>query len=496
MSSRNLNIVIVGGGSAGWITALFCKKIFPTFNISLIESKDIGIVGVGEATTPNIVSLFKELKIDIFELLVECNGSIKNGISFDNWNGDNKRYFHSFAENISVFKLNNIFDYNCFDFYLKNLINKNLPLEDYVYTSSLAYNNKVDPDNTSVALHFDASLLANYLKKIALKKYVKHIDQDVIDFKMTERGTINQVQLKNGELVKCDFVFDCSGFHRLIVGKFFKEKWISYSKHLPMKKAIPFWLDNEEVIQPYTSAIAMKYGWMWKIPLQHRIGSGYIFDSDYINVDQALDEAQQYYKRDLDIRKIIPFEAGRFENLWVKNVMALGLSSSFIEPLESTSLFLTIEQLNTFRYFVNEIESLNEKSIQRFNTIVKKNMEEVLGFVYLHYVTKRKDSDFWKSFKEKYPPPEKIANLLEVFKSNDVRFCDLSQDSTASFALSSYLQVARGLELMENCNVFKQDEIYPSIEDYKSLIDYKVQKAVDVNTFIKGKTWLAFQKSI
>jgi len=493
MPAQNLNIAIVGGGSAGWITALFCKKIFPTFNITLIESKDIGIVGVGEATTPNIVSLFKELKIDIFELLVECNGSIKNGISFENWNGDGKRYFHSFAENISSFRLNNIFEYNCFDYYLKKLINKNLLLEKYVYTSNLAYNNKVDPEYTSVALHFDASLLANYLKKIAKKRYVKHIEQDVRDFKTTERGTINQIVLNNGKLVNCDFVFDCSGFHRLIVGKFFNEKWISYSKHLPMKKAIPFWLDSEDVIQPYTSAISMKCGWMWKIPLQHRIGSGYIFDSDYINVDQALDEAQQYYKRDLDIRKIIPFEAGRFENLWVKNVMAIGLSSSFIEPLESTSLFLTIAQLYTFKHFVNEIKSLEEKSVGMFNTLVKKNMEEVLGFVYLHYVTKRNDSEFWKSFKEKYPPPEKIAELLEIFKSNNLRFYNLSQDSTALFPLSSYLQVARGLELLENCNIFKQDEIYPSIEDYKALLDFKVKNAVDVNTFIERKTWLAFQ---
>jgi tryptophan halogenase len=488
-----MNIVVVGGGTAGWITALFCKKIFPQHNISLIESEDIGIIGVGEATTPHIVSMLQQLEIDIVNLIKNCNGSIKNGINFENWNGDGKKYFHSFQDNLVDFKVKNLFNTDCFDFYLKALISKNLSMNEYIYSAHLAYNNKIDLRGAAAALHFDASMLADYLKRIGIERGIEHINGNINEIKTNKDGLVKEIVLKEGRKVKTNFVFDCSGFHRLIIGKFYKQKWISYSKHLPMKKAIPFWLDNEEVIQPYTSAIAMKYGWMWKIPLQHRIGSGYIFDSDYIDVDQALDEAQKYYKRNLDIRKIIPFEAGRFENLWVKNVIAVGLSSSFIEPLESTSLFLSVQQLETFKQFANEIERLDERSISLFNTIVKNNMEDILCFVYLHYITKRKDSEFWKTFKEKYPPPEKLNNLLDSIKSNNLRYFDfLTDKNTARFPQSSYLQVCYGLEMFDKkINVTNQNNLDPSIEEYKKLIDIKVAEALDVKTFLE-KTNLMF----
>jgi tryptophan halogenase len=282
-------------------------------------------------------------------------------------------------------------------------------------------------------------------------------------------------------------VFDCSGFARLLIGNTYKEKWISYADHLPMKKGIPFWLDSEEEIEPYTSAIAMKNGWIWKIPLQHRIGSGYIFDSNYINEDQALAEAEEYFGKKLNVRKVIPFEAGRYENFWVKNCMAVGLASSFIEPLESTSIFLTIQQLETFRQFINEIGNYNEYSMGLFNKIVGNNMEDTLNFVYLHYITKRNDSEFWKNFKEDYPPPKKLAEMLDIIKSGNLRYYNTEDTkTTGSFSLNSFLQVCNGLEIFEKeINVSEYDTVVPGPSDYKQIINKLSTGALKHSEFLK-----------
>lgn len=401
-------IVVLGGGTAGWLTAHWCKFNLPNYSITLVQSKKVGIIGVGEATTPHIVTFLKDLNFDIKDIINKTNGSIKNGISFENWNGDGKKYFHSFQENLHDFSIDNVFNRECFDFYLKKCINENLDLNEYTYQGKLAYSNKVDVDRTNWALHFDAKLLADYLESKGNERNIRLVNGDVLEIVQNSDGSIKKLILEDGNIVEVDFIFDCSGFHKLIIGKIFKEKWLSFSKHLPMKRAIPFWLDSDDKMKPYTRAIAMKYGWMWNITLQHRVGSGYVFDSDYINEDQALIEAEQFYGTKIKINKVIDFEAGRFENWWVKNCMAIGLSSSFIEPLESTSLWLTTSQLETFKQFINEIENLDQKSIDLFNEICRNNMDEILSFVYLHYITKRKDSNFWINFKKNYPPPEKL----------------------------------------------------------------------------------------
>ena len=165
----------------------------------------------------------------------------------------------------------------------------------------------------------------------------------------------------------------------------------------------------------------------------------------------------------------------------------MGLSSSFIEPLESTSLFLTVQQLETFKQFVNEIDRLDETSISLFNTIVKNNMEEVLCFVYLHYMTKRKDSEFWRTFADKYPPPEKLKNLLEFIKAGNLRYYNLPQDKvTASFSLASYLQVSHGIGMLGSLGtVLNHDDLYPNLSEYKRLIDQKVAAACTVDAYLK-----------
>lgn len=484
---KNKKFVVLGGGTAGWLTGLFLRKTFPESEIKLIQNSKIGIIGVGEATTPNILGFLNYLDLDPYEVLKETGGAIKSGIHFENWNGDGKRYMHSFTDRITDFYLPGIFDGDCQDFYLKLLIKNNLSFEEHLYCQKLAYNNMIDLNRHNFALHFDTNLISKYLQRIGQSRNIQIIDGTYQTAILDDKGFIKKLLLEDNIEVSADFFFDCSGFSRLLIGDLYKEKWISYKDHLPMKKGIPFWLEPDEEIEPYTSAIAMKYGWIWKIPLQHRSGSGYIFDSDYINEDQALEEAEEYFQRKLTVNKIIPFEAGRFKRFWINNCMAVGLSSSFIEPLESTSIFLTIQQLETFKQFINEIGNYDDYSMSLYNTIVGNNMEDTLNFVYLHYITKRSDSEFWKNFKENYPPPKKIADMLDLLKTGNVRYFNTTDTrTTGNFSLNSFLQVCNGLELIENINIAGYENVVPGPEPYKILIDTLFTNAVKHNDFLKG----------
>lgn len=477
-------IIVLGGGTAGWLTALFVKKNFPSYDVKVIQNKSIGIIGVGEATTPQIIDFLLNIDINLSEFIKETGGTIKNGINFENWNGDGKRYFHGFVEKISQFKIDNIFTHDCFEFYLKNLIKQKKDFNEYTYSAKLSYEDKVDIKNISFALHFDTHLVSLYLQKIGKQRNIECVEGKFKNVTTDENGFIRKIILEDSTEHECDFVYDCSGFARLLVGKHFNTKWKSYKENLPMKKGIPFYLDYDGKIPPYTSAIAMKYGWIWKIPLQHRYGSGYIFDSDYIDENQALDEAEKHFNTKIKVNKIIPFEAGRYEQYWVKNCMAVGLSSSFIEPLESTSIFLTIKQLFISTQFFNELERCDEKNIKRFNEICADMMDDALGIVYLHYVTKRSDSDFWKDFKHNYKPPASFEELLDSLKNNTISFYDIKA-AEAPFALHSYLQIANGLELFEKeINVSNYEAISPRIEEYKKLIDSTTKQALDHKEFL------------
>ena len=243
-----------------------------------------------------------------------------------------------------------------------------------------------------------------------------------------------------------------------------------------MKCAIPFWLESEEEIEPFTTSTAMKYGWIWKIPLQHRIGSGYVFDSDYINEDQALHEAEEFYGRSLKVNKVIKFDAGRIENFWVKNCIAVGLSSNFVEPLESTSLFVTCNQLDFIRHYINEFDNPRESSIKTFNKIMEETQQSILNFVYFHYITKRQDSVFWKEFMQKNSMPPGFEETLLALKEANFRQHNLNQRSSiASFDMPSYVQVAAGLEIFEQPMCMSgYEHISPSPEQYRAMLNNKL----------------------
>ena len=478
--------VILGGGTAGWLSALFIRKTFPNSSITLIQSKNIGIIGVGEATTPHIISFLKSIDIDPFDVLRKTSGTIKNGISFENWNGDNKKYLHAFADKIVDFYIPNIFDSECSDYYLKMLIQQKLPQEEYLYQTKIAYSNRVDVEKTAWAMHFDATKFAEYLEEIGSSRNIKVINLEYTHCQQDDQGNIQKLYLNDNSFIECDFVFDCSGFSRLLIGNLFNDRWTSFSNHLPMKKGIPFWLDVEDEIRSYSTATAMKYGWMWQIPLQHRVGAGYIFDSDYICEDQALSEVEDFYKKKCKINKVIPFNAGRYNNFWIKNCIAIGLSSHFLEPLEATSIWMTLFQLNTLRQFLSELTNKNQNSINSYNNIVTENVDDAMTFIYLHYITKRNDTLFWKDFKHRTILPAKLQEIFYLIKEGNLRSCDTPVNS---FPLTSYLFVCDGLDMFEKpLSINEYENIVPNPTLYKKIINDQFLKSYSHRKFLQGLT--------
>ena len=445
-----MSIVILGGGTAGWLTALMVRHYYPQLEIKLIESEEIGILGAGEGTTPHFVDVMKTLGISFTELVKECKATVKHGINFVNWNGDGQSYVHDFSVESQ------------FDEYKTKLIFKKLykgeRLDELSFSKRLMMNNKTgfsfksnpvclleNPINSLNnhafwAAHFDARLLAKFLRKKAEERNVTRIEGKLKHVLNDENGYINKLVLENGIIVDSAFVFDCSGFSRLLIGEHYKTEWVSYAEHLPLKKALPFFIEHDNDVSPRTDAIAMKYGWIWKIPVEGRYGCGYVFDSDYIDEEKALLEAEEYFGMKLQSPKTFKFSAGTFKNTLVKNCMAVGLSQSFVEPLEATSIW--ISYLNLFNFLSsNGLFTYRSKFADSFNMQALKNNDQVKEFLYLHYMTKRNDSKFWQEFRYKNKMIESVKEKLEY--ANLLLNC-----SMGCFETRSWLEVSDGLGLL------------------------------------------------
>ena len=425
-----MNIVIVGGGTAGWLTALYAQKFIPNHNIFLIESESLGILGAGEGTTPNFLRFLKIIDIPISDLFKYADATIKNGIKFSGWNPDHDFYYpfpvyagsaqkpYSFLDGESpiymtpiIGKMMNHSPKN-YDMTLKMCENGVVPMiETDLFQEHQRFKNFQNIGEWSV--HFNAKKLAKMLRIHGEKRGIKRIEGEVIGFDINNNEEITKIKMKNQE-IDSDFVFDCSGFSRLIIGKFYNEQWISHQEYLPVNRAIPFFQDMEEEIPPYTEARAMKYGWMWKIPTQERFGCGYVFDSNFVSDEDALLEIESVVGHKIDSPKTFSFNAGFYENVWVKNVVAVGLSAGFIEPLEATSIWQTIRVLERFFGAPSNINVREGSAIKNFNNFYKMETETIASFIYVHYITKRQDTDFWKNFTKNNKIPETVSNILDV----------------------------------------------------------------------------------
>jgi tryptophan halogenase len=432
---KNFKFVVVGGGTAGWLSALFVRANFPESQITLIQSNEIGILGAGEGTTPHIIDFLDEIDVPISRLVKEAKAVLKSGIKFCNWNGDRKHYYHPFMDNVGLdHTLISELPHTKYPLIDIEVIANNGSIDEIDFNSIACEKNCVrfvpNSDFTNkdldpilhftrvgrTALHIDANLLAECFEKIGKERNIQTIEGRVNDIIVDDAGFIKSIKV-NSEEISSDFVFDCSGQHRLIIGSLYKAKWKSYREYLPTKRAMPFFIpNNSSIIPPYTESTAMKWGWMWKIPVQGRYGCGYVYDSDRVSDDEAKKELDKEVGIEVDVPKIINFDSGRYEKIYEKNCIAIGLSSGFIEPLEATSIWTSLMMLNSWIENPAAIFSDCELSRDNVNKRHRDMNDNTLGFVYFHYITKRNDTDFWRNFINDNKIPESLHQLLNESK--------------------------------------------------------------------------------
>jgi tryptophan halogenase len=469
-----MNIVVAGGGTAGWLTALYAQRLCPNDNITLVESEDIGILGAGEGSTPQLPWILYALGISENELIQYTNATFKMGISFENWRGDGKKYMHNFKvsdSNLSPYNfapskntlINGLTD-NGQQYAYINAIANGETIGDVNLVSKLAYGNKSPfiKENDKVSFvsnysyHFDASLLAKFLRMKAEERGVKRIEGKITDIISNENDGIGSIKCDDIE-IKTDFVFDCTGFNRLFIGKHFGVEWKSYKDKLKVSKAIPFFLPKTDTLPPYTKAVAMKYGWMWQIPLQNRWGCGYVFDDTYITIEEAKKEVEEMVGQEIKINKVIPFDAGRYVTPWVKNCIAIGLSSTFTEPIEATSIWLIITQLRNLSS--DHIHNMHEDEILDYNKIISDICETTTDFLQFHYFTDRNDTDFWKDYQKTTTLSPKMKRRLGNWKRRTPNTMDTDNMFT-QFEEYSWFLVATGNGVIDESVYKRENEEY------------------------------------
>jgi tryptophan halogenase len=484
---RNLNnIVVVGGGTAGWMSALYVKRILPKANVTVVESEDIGILGAGEGTTPNFVYFTDMLDIPITRLISEADVTFKNGIKFTNWNGDGTHYYHGFDSvadlSLSALQTSHFLPNSSLAVAISQ--NDGTSVEDinfvtaiseelkapFVYApkpSDIEEQKKINPilnfnQLSYFGVHFNAAKVATSLRGIAEERGIKRVEGVVSSVEKDSYGDVSALVMEDGSSISTDFLFDCTGFARKFIGKEFKSEWKSHSDTLPVDSAIPFFVEHDgSSIPPYTEAIAMDYGWVWKIPTQDRFGSGYVFDSDLISEDRAKAELDKLVGYEVDSPRTLKFDAGYYKEAWINNCIAVGLSSAFIEPLEATSLWTTATTLQNALGNPDHMRSRNPKIAEEFNKKFRDMHEQVVDFVYFHYMGQRSDTEFWTKFKDLDNAPEFVKNMLETWQYRIPEFKDFQGKM---FQFDSWISVASGLGKL-NRDLYKRTFASAELKD-------------------------------
>ena len=449
--NRITSVVIVGGGTAGWIAAASLARAFgQRLAIALVESDEIGIVGVGEATIPQIRLLNEFLGLDENEFIAKTQGSIKLGIEFRNWARGGDRYIHAFGDIGAPLGLLS------FHHYWLRARHEGVVGDDiwsWSLNAKAAYANKFSRldqiPNTKLtglkyAFHFDAGLYARYLSAYAQRLGVKRIEGKIVEVRLDgEIGRVAAVVMASSAAIAGDLFIDCSGFRGLLIEETLKTGYEDWTKWLPCDRALAVPSARNEPLTPYTRATARKAGWQWRIPLQHRTGNGHVYCSRHISDD----EASAILLANLDGEALadprpLRFTTGIRKKMWNRNVIALGLASGFLEPLESTSIHLI--QSGVSRIIQMFPDKTWDASLEdEFNHQSRFEWERIRNFIILHYhANERTDGAFWRECREISVPAE-LAEKIALFKANG----RIYREHEELFAEIGWLQVMLGQRL-------------------------------------------------
>lgn len=441
-------VVIVGGGTAGWMTAAALSRFLPkaTTSITLIESDAIGTIGVGEATIPQIADFNRMLGIDENEFVRETSGTFKLGIEFADWGQIGDRYFHPFGT--YGFDLEGT-DFHHFWVRLSQLESDN-SIDDYSLNASAAYSGKFirpDGDPRSVlnrigyAFHFDATRYAAFLRRYAEARGVTRLEGKVVEVNQrSEDGFITSVDLENGTNIEGDLFVDCTGFRGLLIEDALQTGYEDWSDLLPMDRAVALPTASVEPPKPYTIATAREAGWTWRIPLQHRVGNGHVYSSRFMESDRALEILLEAVDGEpLGEPRHLRFVTGRRKKFWNANCVAIGLSAGFLEPLESTSIHLIQSGVSKLlALFPNQ--SFNPTERDEYNRLLSVSYQHTRDFILLHYIaTERTDSPFWR-YVQSLKVPETLAHKMALLESSGSFF----RYEDELFSVVSWLAVMHG----------------------------------------------------
>lgn len=482
------NVVIVGGGTAGWMTAAALSTVLRgRYDIRVVESDEIGIVGVGEATIPMIQRFNQVVGIDENEFLRETNGTFKLGVEFVNWGKRGDRYMHGFGPIGQDLWVTGFEQY----WHKMRALGRAADLEQYSITRMAAKANKFMPPRRDLpnsplgeityAYHFDASLYARYLRKLSEQRGVVRTEGKIVQVTQHEGngrdGHVKEVVLENGERISGDFFIDCSGFRGLLIEQTLKTGYEDWTHWLPCDRALAVPCESAPALTPYTRATAHNAGWQWRIPLQHRIGNGHVFCSKFIGEDEAADVLLSNLDgRALAEPRLVKFTTGMRKLGWNRNVVSIGLASGFLEPIESTSIHLIQSAISRVIKFFPD-SSFNQTDIDEYNRQSRFEYERIRDFIILHYkLNQRDDSEFWKACAA-MPIPDTLKHKMDLFRANGrlVRIDD------ELFAEVGWLQVFVGQNLVqESYHPLVDLQTEGAIHDYMESVRNVIGKCVEV----------------
>lgn len=441
-------IAIIGGGTSGWLAAsMLCQHLKRELTaVELIESEELGTIGVGESTVPPFVGLIHRLGIDENDFLRATDGTYKLGIKFVGWRDRGDSYFHPFG--VIGKPIGNHDFYQC---WLKARAQGDTSaLQDFSPCNVMAEQGRffhpAKARNTPIgganyALHVDALMVAKYLRGYSEARGLKRTEGKVISVNQRENGFIESVTLENGQEIHADFFIDCTGFKAVLIGKTLGVDSHDWSSYLPCDRAVACKTENKGALLPYTRATAQAAGWSWRIPLKHRVGNGYVYSSQFAT--DAVAKATLLRSLDsacIEEPRVIPYTTGHRKQFWKSNCLSLGLSSGFIEPLEATSIHLIARGMDFFlRYFPDR--DCDPALIREYNRRMIADFEEVRDFIVLHYsTTQRDDTPFWQHCRN-LPLPDTLRERIELFKAHG----SMREGVDELFRASSWQSVFEGM---------------------------------------------------
>ncbi|HET9817964.1 MAG TPA: tryptophan halogenase family protein, partial [Rhodanobacteraceae bacterium] len=479
-SSRIRDIVIVGGGTAGWMAAAALAKVFPgTLAIRLIESEQIGTVGVGEATVPHLKLFNQLLEIDEAEFVRTVKGTFKLGLEFVDWARLGDRYFHGFGTIGHDYGLLPFHQYwlrahqrgiaaELGAYSLHTMAGPRgkfmTPASDVPAGSPLA--------DIAYAYHFDSGLYAKYLRRYAEQRGVRRTEGKVVDVRLRgENGFVEAVVLESGERIEGDLFLDCSGFRGLLIEQTLHAGYEDWSHWLPCDRAVAVASENVGPPTPFVRCSAREAGWTWRIPLQHRTGNGYVYSSAHLDDDEAASRLLgQIDAPAMGEPRVLRFTAGQRKKTWDRNVVALGLASGFLEPLESTNIYLIQSGIARLVNLFPD-RGFNPAVVDRYNAQTAFEIERIRDFIILHYcATERDDTPFW-DYCRTMSIPEPLAENIRLFRDSG-RFY---RNAEELFALTSWVEVMIGQRILPRAWHPAADQL--SDAELKQLMD-SVQRVI------------------